>query len=131
VWEIYLENGLLYGRFVYIGSPIVKQGTKAVYCKAVYEGFPISGNVNELPVLKTPWIWGLKPEKEGVWTDGSIINIEDGKRYKCKITFHAADGKKFKSDQLEMRGEVGMGIGRSEYWRRATNEEMALRNKEM
>ncbi|GMO68551.1 MAG: DUF2147 domain-containing protein [Treponemataceae bacterium] len=129
VWEVYVENSLLNGRIIYTSNPLVKSDTKAAYCKTAYAGFPLAGKVNELPVLNTPWIWGLKNDKEGVWSGGKIINVEDGKMYQCKITFHAPDGKKFKSETLEMRGEIGMGIGGSDYWRRATKEETALRNK--
>ena len=58
----------------------------------------------------------MKQDGEGKWTGGSIVNPQGGKCYTCKITFHAADGKKYKQDTLEMRGEIGMGIGRSQYW---------------
>ena len=129
VWEVYTEGGLLYGKIIYTSSPLVKADTKAERCKASYNGFPLQGKVNELPILNTAWIWGLKLESPGVWTGGNIINGEDGKMYKSKITFHAADGKKFKTDTLEMRGEIGMGIGGSDYWKRATKEEIAMRNK--
>lgn len=56
---------------------------------------------------------------EGKWANGYIIDPSDGKRYKCRITFHKADGKKYKGDTLEMRGEVGP-FGRSQFWKKAT-----------
>lgn len=56
---------------------------------------------------------------EGKWANGYIIAPSDGKRYKCRITFHKADGKKYKGDTLEMRGEVGP-FGRSQFWKKAT-----------
>jgi uncharacterized protein (DUF2147 family) len=40
--------------------------------------------------------------------------------YKCKIVFHAADGDRYKVDTLEIRGEIGLGIGRSQFWQRAS-----------
>jgi uncharacterized protein (DUF2147 family) len=43
--------------------------------------------------------------------------------YKCKITFRPTDGKKYKVDTLEMRGEIGLGIGKSQYWTKATKEQ--------
>ena len=71
-----------------------------------------------MPLLGTPWIYGLSSNKTGEWSGGSIVNAEDGKLYKCKITFRQADGKKFQKDVLEMRGEIGLGIGRSQYWQK-------------
>ena len=37
-------------------------------------------------------------------------------------TFHKADGKKYKEDTLEMRGEVGP-FGRSQFWKAASESE--------
>lgn len=52
-----------------------------------------------------------------------FIDPNDGKMYKCKITFRAKDGKKYVQDTLEMRGEIGLGIGRSQFWVRTTKED--------
>jgi len=122
-WHIYQEDGKLLGRL--LSSTEVARGVLASRCKDSYPGFPIPGKVSEMPVVgETPWIYGLTLNKPGEWVGGHIINPEDGKSYKCKIYFHAADGKKYKSDTLEMRGEIGLGIGRSQYWR-STDEEYA------
>jgi uncharacterized protein (DUF2147 family) len=51
------------------------------------------------------------------------IDPNDGKMYKCKITFHAADGRRYPTDTLEMRGEIGLGIGRSQFWRKSNRTE--------
>jgi uncharacterized protein (DUF2147 family) len=56
-------------------------------------------------------------DKPGQWSGGNVIDPTDGKIYKCKINFHTAGGK-FKTDTLEMRGEIGLGIGRSQYWQK-------------
>jgi uncharacterized protein (DUF2147 family) len=120
-WHIYEEGGKLLGSL--ISSTEVSKGVPAGRCKESYPGFPIPGNVKEMPVVgDTPWIYGLTMEKPGVWGGGHIINPEDGKIYKCKIFFRAADGKKFQSDTLEMRGEIGLGIGRSQFWRKTDKE---------
>jgi uncharacterized protein (DUF2147 family) len=58
-----------------------------------------------------------------VWSGGFVIDPSNGKIYKCKITWHPADGRKFPKEALEMRGEIGLGIGGSQYWRRATVEQ--------
>jgi uncharacterized protein (DUF2147 family) len=115
-WQIYQSNNKLYGKIL---SKADKTNTKAVKCKSSYPGFPVAGNVSEMPIIGTPWIFGLTKEKDGYWRGGSIIDPGEGKIYKCKITYHAAGGK-YKKDTLEMRGEIGLGIGRSQLWLKAT-----------
>ncbi|GMO49760.1 MAG: DUF2147 domain-containing protein [Termitinemataceae bacterium] len=118
-WIIYEKDGLLYGKIIALaGFP---QDVKALPCNKTYNGFPASGNVNEMTVVGTTWIWGLKKQSSGVWKDGSIINPEDGGMYKSKIIFHAADGKKYKADTLEVRGEIGP-FGKSQFWKKASKE---------
>ena len=122
-WEIFIKDGKLYGRILSIaGFP---QNEKASNCKDNYQGFPHAGKASEMTVVGTTWIFGLVPDGEpGKWKGGNIIDPDEGKMYKCKITFHAAGGK-FKVDTLEMRGEIGLGIGRSQFWKKATREQAA------
>jgi uncharacterized protein (DUF2147 family) len=120
-WELYAVNGELRGRILSIaGHPA---DVKAVRCKSTYSGFPIAGKVNDMTVVGTSWIYGLKMIDAGKWAGGSIIDPESGNLYKCKITFHPAGGPKFAADTLEMRGEIGLGIGRSQFWRKSSREE--------
>jgi len=115
-WHIYVEGGILYG--ITLSTAAHPRGIVAVKCKDTYPGFPFPGKVSERTVEGTPWIFGLTKGKNGEWSGGLVVNPEDGRVYKCKMTFRAADGKKFKTDVLEMRGEIGLGIGRSQYWQR-------------
>lgn len=122
-WKIYQQDGVLYGEIQAVaGQP---RDAIATEVKESYKGFPRAGKVNEMPLCNTPWIWGLKSKTPGVWAGGSIIDPKDGKMYKCKIRFRPADGKKYKVDTLEMRGEIGLGIGRSQFWKKSTPEEIA------
>jgi len=116
-WQIYQEGGKLYGKILSIATE--PRGTIAVRCKESYRGFPVAGKVNTMPIAGTPWIFGLTSTKEGVWAGGNVVNPEDGGMYGCKLTFRPADGKKFTADTLEMRGEIGLGIGRSQFWRKS------------
>jgi len=122
-WEIYQDGGLLLGKM--LSARGVAATERASRVKDSYPGFPVSGKVSAMPVLGTPWIFGLSPTKAGQWSGGSIIDPNDGKMYRCKIIYRPADGKKFTTDVLEMRGEIGLGIGRSQYWRRTSWEEAA------
>lgn len=122
-WRIYQKNAVLYGEIVTVpGQPDSKI---ADACQPSYKGFPVSGDVSKMTVVNTPFIFGLSMKKEGQWEGGNIIDPKDGKMYKCKITFRAADGKKYPTDVLEMRGEIGMGLGRSQFWVRTTEAEIA------
>jgi len=119
-WEIYESNGYMYGKML---SAVGQSSTaKATRCRDSYAGFPIAGKANQLPLLGTPWLFGLSRESPGKWTNGNIINPEDGNMYKCTLIHHPADGKKFKQEALEIRGQLLVFSG-SQYWKRATREE--------
>jgi uncharacterized protein (DUF2147 family) len=119
-WEIYQEGGRLYGKVLSTAEHAAD--VKAVFCKESYRGFPVPGKVNQMIVVGTPWIFGLSRDQEGRWSNGNVIDPTDGNMYKCKITYHSADGGKFKTDTLEMRGEIGLGIGRSQFWQKTSRE---------
>ena len=121
-WEIYITGNKLYGRILSVADH--PQDVKATNCPDSIKGFNQPGKVNEMPVVGTPWIFDLTVDRQpGSWSGGSIIDPDAGKLYKCKITFRPADGKKYMTDTLEMRGEIGLGIGRSQYWRKSNRDE--------
>ena len=123
-WEIYTSGNQLFGRILSLADK--PQNEKASKVKDSYPGFPVSGKLSEMTVVGTPWIFNLTLDKQpGNWSGGSIVDPTDGKIYKCKITFRPQDGKKFLKDTLEMRGEIGLGIGRSQFWQKATKDEAA------
>ncbi len=127
-WRIYQKNGTLFGEIITV--PDQDDSTLADDCTGTYKGFPIPGDVSKMTVINTPFIFGLSMKGIGQWDGGNIIDPKDGKIYKCKINFHAADGAKFKTETLEMRGEIGLGIGRSQFWQRITEKEIdSLRKK--
>jgi uncharacterized protein (DUF2147 family) len=122
-WELYVVNGALRGKILVAAG--IPPDARAGRCRESYRGFPLPGKVNEMPVAGTPWIFGLTPERPGRWINGSVIDPNDGKLYKCTVTFHPADGNRYKTDTLEMRGEIGLGIGRSQFWRKSSAREIA------
>lgn len=85
----------------------------------------MAGKVNQMPIIGTPWVFGLVMEKPGQWTRGNVIDPAHGTMYQCKLTFHAPDGKRFAKDTLEMRGEILPGIGASVFMQRISAEEAA------
>jgi uncharacterized protein (DUF2147 family) len=121
-WQIYQSNGKLYGKILRVVG--YSQDIKADKCKDSYPGFPVTGKVNQLTIRGTPWIFGLTMKEPGQWSGGNVVDPETGSMYKCRITYRQADGKRYKADTLEMRGEIGLGIGRSQFWRKSTLEEV-------
>lgn len=122
-WQIWEENGKLFGKILSVKGfpPETKAfGTKG---RGPYDDFPAKGEMSEMQTVGTTWIYNLTKVSEGNWAKGKIVDPNDGKRYNCKITFRKANGKKYKTDVLEMRGEIGAGIGRSQFWQAATESE--------
>ncbi|MCL2266198.1 MAG: DUF2147 domain-containing protein [Treponema sp.] len=118
-WQIYIENNVLYGKILSMTD--FPPGLIAERCKASYSGFPIAGRVNTMPVIGTPWIFGLTKQRNGTWSGGNVINPEDGGIYSARITFHPAGSssgrRTFNVDTLEMYGSV-LIFGRSQFWTR-------------
>jgi len=119
-WEMYISNGSMYGKM--LSAVDCTPTTNATKCRDSYAGFPIAGKVNQLPILGTPWMFNLRMDSPGRWSNGNIVNPEDGNMYKLSLIHHPADGGKFKQETLEVRGQLLVFSG-SQYWRRATREE--------
>ena len=115
-WQIYIENGIVYGKILSIANR--PRGIIAESCREHYNGFPIQGRVNTMPIAGTPWIFGLTKHRNGEWRGGKIIDSESGSMYNCRIIFRPADGRKFQYDTLEVRAELAFGIGRSLFFQR-------------
>ncbi len=119
-WHIYRENGLLFGKIVTtVDQP---NDTIASGVDSSYKDFPMSGDLSKKTVINVPWIYNMEKSSTGYWKGGYIVNPENGKRYKCKIKYVAA-GDEYDNDVLEMRGEIGFGIGRTQVWQKATKAE--------
>ena len=98
--NLYIENGKLYGRIDALLLP-EDQGKMCVECKGAEKGKPIVGLVI---------VQGLK--KDGnIWTDGTILDPANGKRYSCNISLNE-DGT------LDVRGYLGFSLlGRTQVWK--------------
>jgi uncharacterized protein (DUF2147 family) len=116
-WQVYQEGGKLHGKM--LSTTIAHAENNA---RDSYPNFPIPGRVSEMPLLGTPWVFGLTMQRPGVWSGGNIIHPRDGRMFRCRITFHPADGRRFMVDTLELRGEIGLRIGRSQFLQRTDQE---------
>ena len=122
-WQVFTENGKLCGKILSLANE--PQDVKASKAKGKsYGNFMNGADVSTCTVVGTTWIWDLSNDGEGKWESGYIIDPNDGKRYRCEITFHKADGKKYKEDTLEMRGKVGP-LGRSQFWKKTDETKAA------
>ncbi|MEL6124518.1 MAG: DUF2147 domain-containing protein [Bacteroidota bacterium] len=98
--EIYVEQGELHGKIVDIF-----EREKDVIC------VPCKGDKKDQPVMGMEIIWGLRQKKD-TWKGGKIMDPENGKTYKCKISLDPQD-----ADVLEVRGFIGMSVmGRTQRW---------------
>ncbi|MCL2410549.1 MAG: DUF2147 domain-containing protein [Treponema sp.] len=124
-WQIFQQNGRLYGRIVSIANEY--RGLIADQVRPNYRDFPIQNvALNTLEVAGPPWIFGLTRRGVGDWRGGNIIDPGDGRMWNCRITFRPAGSsvgrRTFQTDTLEMRGEIGLGIGRSQFWQRSDEQ---------
>jgi uncharacterized protein (DUF2147 family) len=64
----------------------------------------------------------LTMDKPGQWS-GSTVVPNNGILFKCRITYHLADGKKYKVETLEVRGQIGI-MGNSLFYKRSSQSEV-------
>ncbi len=101
--EIYPQKGKLYGKVLQILEK-GKEDKTCIACEGANKGQPVKGMVI---------INGLS-EDGGTWEDGTILDPETGKVYKCYITL-------VNPNQLKVRGYIGFSLfGRTQYWTRVT-----------
>lgn len=101
ILEIYERDGKVYGK---VAEILNKEHANDVCteCKGKNKDIPIVG----LEIMK-----GL--EKDGdTYEDGTIIDPESGKEYKCYIELE-------EDNKLKVRGYIGFSLlGRTQYWYR-------------
>lgn len=102
IWQT--DNHILMGKVVKIFPKVGNDQTKlCTACK---------GNLHNQPIVGMTILSGLKL-KQNQWSNGHIIDPENGKTYQCAL--HAVDGGK----HLNVRGYIGLPLlGRSQTWER-------------
>lgn len=72
-----------------------------------------SGDKHDKPIVGMTILWDLAEDGEG-WSGGYILDPDNGRTYKCKLT--VVDGGK----HLDVRGFIGFSLlGRTQRWIRA------------
>ena len=83
------------------------------------------GDMAGAPIIGLPFLRGLERDNDSgtKWKSGRITDPENGKTYKSKAEFEDD------FSEIKVRGYVGSPIlGRNQYWRRATPEDIAAAN---
>ena len=106
--QIFTESGKFYGKVVWLKDPNDKE-----------TGKPRVDNLNPDPKLQSTPLLSLVVLKSFVfngkdeWSDGTIYDPKNGKKYSCYIKFDSP-GK------LKIRGYIGVSLlGRTTYWTKA------------
>ncbi len=102
IWE---EGGKLFGK------------TEKLFREAGQDPNPkctkCEGERKDKPILGMTILWGMTRDGNAKWSDGKIMDPDDGKTYGCKLEL--VDGGK----RLKVRGFMGVSMfGRTEYWQR-------------
>jgi uncharacterized protein (DUF2147 family) len=67
------------------------------------------GEFKDKQIEGLEFVWGLRDQGEGEWSEGFILDPKTGKIYKAKMT---VDG-----DKLHVRGYIGFSLlGRTQTW---------------
>jgi uncharacterized protein (DUF2147 family) len=101
IWE---EDGKLYGKIEKLVDPDPQDpDPRCDRCE---------GELKNKPLLGLRILWNLRRDGEE-WSDGKILDPDNGKVYKCNIALED-DGKK-----LKVRGFIGFSLlGRTQHWLR-------------
>lgn len=102
--EVYEKGGKVYGKVV----EILRAEHKKDICSKC------EGADKNKPILGMIIINGLEKD-DAEYNGGTILDPQNGKKYKCYITLESPD-------KLKLRGYIGLSImGRTQYWTRVRN----------
>lgn len=102
--EVYEKGGKVYGKVV----EILRAEHKKDICTKC------EGADKNKPILGMIIINGLEKD-DAEYNGGTILDPQNGKKYKCYIALESPD-------KLKLRGYIGLSImGRTQYWTRVRN----------
>ena len=100
--EIYQKGNKYYGKVLKVVDPDAPENPKCQNCDGKFKDQPIEG----LEIM-----WGLEKDGEE-YSDGKILDPENGKTYKCKIWLDESN-----SNKLRVRGYL-LFLYRTQTWER-------------
>lgn len=112
-WKIEIVNNKLQGKILHV--PGQSDDTRYVSDKKEYNGTVVANTV---------WLKNLSRASEGVWINGSIVDIgnKKGDLYGCDINIEK------NGSVLHMKGYITIvfaKVGRDQYWQRSNEAELA------
>lgn len=125
-WTLYEKDFKVFGELLLVLG--ADDASVCKNCDDYYENFPYDTRGKQIPLIGTPFMYGLKLVHQGNWADGHIIDPDTGKVYECAIEF--VPGKNGIIDQLKVRGENKSSLfsavrGKNQYWQSATVDDLA------
>lgn len=125
-WTIYEREFKLYGELLLVLG--VDDSSICKNCDDYYENFPYDTRGKQIPLIGTPFIYGLKLVHQGSWNEGYLIDPDTGKVYECAIDFiPPANGA---PSQLKVRSESVGGLfsklrGKNQFWQSVSIDDLA------
>lgn len=106
--KIFNEEGVYFGEIIWLEEPLNENGEPKVN-----ENSPNVADHDD-PIIGLRVLKDFTSEGDGKFSGGTIYDPENGKTYKCVITF-------IDDNNLDVRGYVGIpALGRTEKWTRAS-----------
>lgn len=103
--RIYEQDGLFYGRLVWLKEPEDDQGN------AILDSENPDPEKRDQPILGLQMVLGLE-YSDGEWRNGEIYDPESGNTYSARLRLNG-------SDRMDLRGYIRLPIfGRTESWTR-------------
>lgn len=130
-WTIYEKDFKLYGELILmIGAD---ESSVCKNCDDYYENFPYDTRGKQIPLIGTPFIYGLKLVHQGSWSDGYLIDPDTGKVYECNIDYIPPSNGA--PSQLKVRGESTGGLfsklrGKNQFWQSVSVDDLAKAREE-
>lgn len=126
-WTIYEKDFKVYGELLLLLG--ADDSSTCKNCDDYYENFPYDTRGKKIPLIGTPFMYGLKLVHQGNWSEGHIIDPDTGKVYDCDIEFIPSRGVGV--DQLKVRGESGGSLfsklrGKNQFWQSASVDDLAI-----
>jgi hypothetical protein len=119
-WHFYTEGGIVYAKLLSLNDE--SDGMSANRNRSASPNAPAPREDVPRPEIGTPWIYWDTMVKSGEWRNGKFINAESSRNLNIKLIFRPADRRRYQTDTLELRVEIGLGIGRSQFLQRSDEQ---------
>lgn len=105
--KIYKENGMYYGKLIWLKNPIDDETGKAKLDKHNDDE-----ELQKRPLQDLMLLSDFNYDDDGEWEDGDIYDPKSGNLYSCYIEMKSMD-------EIKVRGYIGISLlGRTTYWTR-------------